>query len=102
MLNDGVPVALFHFNPHTCSASCSPKRAQGVDGVPHQRARARALDMSLCTRITNAGLAHLAGIHSLGMSDCPGITDAGLAHLVNMRFFATHAYVRHRRTEILF
>ena len=37
--------------------------------------------MSECDEITDAGLAHLRGIHSLNMGACEGITDAGLAHL---------------------
>ena len=40
--------------------------------------------MSGCTGITNAGLAHLAGIHTLSMRYCTGITDAGLAHLAGI------------------
>ena len=34
--------------------------------------------------ITDAGLAHLAGIHALNMGWCTGITDAGLAHLTGI------------------
>ena len=37
--------------------------------------------MSCCTGITDAGLAHLGGIHTFYLSNCTGITDAGLAHL---------------------
>jgi hypothetical protein len=31
--------------------------------------------------ITDADLAHLAGVHTLNLSDCSEITDAGLTHL---------------------
>jgi hypothetical protein len=34
--------------------------------------------------ITDAGLAHLTGIHSLDMSFCARITDTGLAHLTGI------------------
>ncbi len=37
--------------------------------------------MNFCTEITDAGVAHLRGIHTLGMRGCTGVTDAGLAHL---------------------
>jgi len=40
--------------------------------------------MGGCTGITDAGLAHLAGIHTLNMDGCTGITDAGLAHLTGI------------------
>ena len=35
-----------------------------------------SLDMSMCTGITDAGLAHLAGIHALRMSGCNAATIA--------------------------
>jgi hypothetical protein len=38
----------------------------------------------LCALITDAGLAHLTGIHTLNMDDCRLITDAGLAHLTGI------------------
>jgi hypothetical protein len=52
----------------------------------------KALNMSYCTGITDAGLAHLVGIHTLRMHRCTWISNAGLAHLVgvhtlNMRKF---------------
>ena len=35
--------------------------------------------------MTNAGSAHLSGIHTLGMSDCMLVTDAGLlAHITSV------------------
>ena len=34
--------------------------------------------------ITDAGLAHLTGIHTLDMSYCKRITDAGLAQLTGI------------------
>ena len=37
--------------------------------------------MYSCAGITDAGLAHLAGIHTLNVLECRGVTDAGLAHL---------------------
>jgi hypothetical protein len=40
--------------------------------------------MSYCNRITDAGLAHLTGIHTLNMRGCTRITDAGLAHLTGI------------------
>jgi hypothetical protein len=40
--------------------------------------------MYKCARITDAGLAHLTGIHTLDMSRCTRITDAGLAHLTGI------------------
>jgi hypothetical protein len=40
--------------------------------------------MGGCRRITDAGLAHLTGIHTLDMSECERITDAGLAHLTGI------------------
>jgi hypothetical protein len=40
--------------------------------------------MDGCRRITDAGLAHLTGIHTLNMSYCALITDAGLAHLTGI------------------
>jgi len=40
--------------------------------------------MSECSQITDAGLAHLTGIHTLNMSRCARITDAGLAHLTGI------------------
>ena len=42
------------------------------------------LNIEECARITDAGLAHLTGIHSLEMRECTGITDAGLAHLTGI------------------
>ena len=36
-----------------------------------------------CGRITDAGLAHLTGIHTLDMYGCE-ITDAGLVHLTGI------------------
>ncbi len=39
------------------------------------------MNMSGCDQITDAGLAHLTGIHTLDVSGCTGITDAGLTHL---------------------
>ncbi len=43
------------------------------------------LNMNFCFGITDAGLAHLAGIHTLNMGGCTGITDAGLAHLAGVQ-----------------
>jgi hypothetical protein len=43
------------------------------------------LNMRGCTGITDAGLAYLAGIKTLDMSGCPGITDASLAHLAGVQ-----------------
>ena len=40
--------------------------------------------MSYCQGITDAGLAHLAGIYNLDMRECTWITDAGLAHLAGI------------------
>jgi hypothetical protein len=40
--------------------------------------------MRLCGQITDAGLAHLTGIHTLNMHNCARITDAGLAHLIGI------------------
>ena len=43
-----------------------------------------SLDMDVCDRITDAGVAHLAqltGLTSLDLSECRLITDAGVAHL---------------------
>jgi hypothetical protein len=40
--------------------------------------------MSGCTGITDAGLAHLVGIHTLDLRGCRGITDAGLAHIAGI------------------
>jgi hypothetical protein len=40
--------------------------------------------MEGCAQITDAGLAHLTGIHTLDMSRCARITDAGLAHLTGI------------------
>jgi hypothetical protein len=37
--------------------------------------------MPFCHGITDAGLAHLRGIHPLDMRYCNRITDAGLVHL---------------------
>ncbi len=38
--------------------------------------------MGGCKRISDVGLAHLAGIHSLNMRGCTGVTGgAGLPHL---------------------
>ena len=37
-----------------------------------------------CELITDAGLAHLTGIHTLYMSECARVTDAGLAHLTGI------------------
>jgi hypothetical protein len=34
-----------------------------------------------CTEITDAGLAHLTGIHTLGLRGCARVTDVGLLHL---------------------
>jgi hypothetical protein len=41
------------------------------------------LDLSFCSRVTDAGLAHLRGLHSLRFLDLRGcrVTDAGLGHL---------------------
>ena len=44
--------------------------------------------MGGCARITDAGLAHLTGIHTLDMRYCAGITDAGLAHLTGIHTLA--------------
>jgi hypothetical protein len=45
--------------------------------------------MSGCDRITDAGLAHLTGIHTLDMSGWRmRITDAGLAHLTGIHTLA--------------
>ena len=41
--------------------------------------------MGRCTGITDAGLAHLRGIHTLSMWGCTGITNAGLAPLVGIQ-----------------
>ena len=41
--------------------------------------------MDGCDGITDAGVAHLRGIHTLDMYRCTGITDAGLAHLSGIR-----------------
>jgi hypothetical protein len=41
--------------------------------------------MGGCVRVTNAGLAHLTGIHTLDMTFCAQITDAGLAHLTGIQ-----------------
>jgi hypothetical protein len=43
-----------------------------------------SLDMGGCEQITDAGLAHLTGIHTLDMTVCKQITDAGLAHLTGI------------------
>ena len=40
--------------------------------------------MRECALVTDAGLAHLTGIHTLNMSYCARITDAGLAHLTGI------------------
>jgi hypothetical protein len=40
--------------------------------------------MSGCRQITDAGPAHLTGIHTLKMWRCEQITDAGLAHLTGI------------------
>jgi hypothetical protein len=40
--------------------------------------------MGGCEQITDAGLAHLTGIHTLDMTVCKQITDAGLAHLTGI------------------
>jgi hypothetical protein len=40
--------------------------------------------MRWCEQITDAGLAHLTGIHTLNMGWCTLITDAGLAHLTGI------------------
>jgi hypothetical protein len=40
--------------------------------------------MIFCCRITDAGLAHLTGIHTLNMGWCARVTDAGLAHLTGI------------------
>ena len=50
-----------------------------LSGVTEVRA-----DFFECVRITDAGLAHLTGIHTLDMLGCPGITDAGLTHLAGI------------------
>ena len=47
----------------------------------------KSLYLSMCDRITDAGLAHLArltGLTSLDLSYCSHITDAGLAHLARL------------------
>jgi hypothetical protein len=55
------------------------------------------MDMRRCQLITNAGLAHLTGIHTLDMSWCKLITDAGLAHLTGIHTLrmvgCTHAII---------
>ncbi len=38
----------------------------------------------MCSGITDAGLAHLRGIHTLNMGYCIGTTNAGLAHLAGI------------------
>jgi hypothetical protein len=40
-----------------------------------------SLSLSCCNFITDAGLAHLSGVHTLNLSYCLLITDAGLTHL---------------------
>ena len=47
-------------------------------------ANVRVLNIVGCARITDAGLAHLTGIHTLVMHGCAQITDAGLAHLTGI------------------
>ena len=49
----------------------------------------RSVDLSNCTQITDAGLAHLRGLTSLenlNLHGCVHITDAGLAHLRGLIF----------------
>jgi hypothetical protein len=46
--------------------------------------------MSWCTRITDAGLAHLTGIHTLDMCCCERITFVGLAHLTGIHTLLMH------------
>jgi hypothetical protein len=41
--------------------------------------------MSGCTRITDAGFAHLTGIHTLDMSLCKQVIGAGFAHLTGIQ-----------------
>ena len=50
----------------------------------YKRQGIHTLDISRCTRITDAGLAHLTGIHTLTMRGCARITNAGLAHLTGI------------------
>ena len=64
--------------------------------------------MGRCTGITDAGLAHLAGIHTLNMRWCDQITDAGLAHLAGIHALvmrncapASIAAARARRLPVL-
>jgi hypothetical protein len=46
--------------------------------------------MGGCKRISDVGLAHLAGIHSLNMRGCTGVTGAGLPHLAGIRALNMH------------
>jgi hypothetical protein len=51
---------------------------------PRKTCAAASMNMSGCDQITDAGLAHLTGIHTLDVSGCDEITDAGLAHLTGI------------------
>ena len=52
-------------------------------GLAHLRG-VRVLNIEGCALITDAGLAHLTGIHKLDMRWCARVTDAGLAHLTGI------------------
>ena len=56
----------------------------GNDGLA-LAAGARWFSMRGCRSLTNAGLAHLAGVHTLDVSDCDQLGDGALEHVAGVR-----------------
>jgi hypothetical protein len=63
------------------------RRTAVVDGDFVHFVGLRALNISLCRKVTDAAFVHLRGIERLDMSHCdqPTITDAAFAHLVGIQ-----------------
>ena len=73
----GGPLGLEYQSLHTVNlAGCGITNA----GLAHLKG-IHTVNLSYCGRITDAGLAHLKGVHTVNLSSCGRITDAGLEHL---------------------